>query len=491
MSLLEATRKLGWHVKAAALGQLSVDGWDLYFPMDQHEGAKELSMKAFFLNDDSDIQERYDHLFQYFLRGFIEYASPGFERVFYPGMGSFYGYQISGLEGFARTATLMAAWIASGRDPAPIDPETHKPVGLVALLRKGLLMGTDPASNTYWGKITDYDQRTVETADIARVLWLTRKQIWFKFSNSEQKQVADWLLQVNSVSTYENNWLLFPVIVNFSMDALGYKSNTNGVDDSIQNYYKFKKYYIEKGWFSDGQGVVDFYNAWGITYEMFWFHLLMPDFDREFIVDVLTQSAMLTSHLIGPRGVPIMGRSIIYRTAVSVPVLAAGFINPSPAALGLARRAMDAVWRYFVAHGCLRNGSLTQGYFDADPRFLDRYSGPGSSHWGLRSLVLAYMHPRGSAFWTAAEQLLPVEVADYRLDCGKLGWVIEGRKADARIEVRLAKNRQVAVKPRPYSIARQIAEKLVRGPLRPGNYDVKYECAKYSSDNPLNLGSTQ
>jgi hypothetical protein len=34
---------------------------------------------------------------------------------------------------------------------------------------------------------------------------------------------------------------------------------------------------------------------------------------------------------------------------------------------------MDVVWRYFVAHGCLRNGTLTQGYFEPDPRFVDRY----------------------------------------------------------------------------------------------------------------------
>jgi len=41
------------------------------------------------------------------------------------------------------------------------------------MLRTGILHGVDPRSNEYWGAIGDYDQRIVEAADIARILWLT------------------------------------------------------------------------------------------------------------------------------------------------------------------------------------------------------------------------------------------------------------------------------------------------------------------------------
>src|ERR1700730_1414467 len=60
-----------------------------------------------------------------------------------------------------------------------------------------------------WENIGDHDQRTVEAADIARVLWLTRAQIWSTLSKPKQDQVANWLLQVNSVVTRESNWLIF------------------------------------------------------------------------------------------------------------------------------------------------------------------------------------------------------------------------------------------------------------------------------------------
>jgi hypothetical protein len=195
----------------------------------------------------------------------------------------------------------------------------------------------------------------------------------------------------------------------------------------------------------------------------------------------------LTAHLIGPNGIPIMGRSIGYRTAIPVPVIAHSFIDRSAAASGMARRSMDVVWRYFVAHGCLRNGTFTQGYLESDPRFVDCYSGPGSYHWGLRSLVLAFMHRPGSRFWTAPEQSLPVETGDYRLERPKLGWVIEGCKKTGRIAVYIPSNKAAAITPQAHTIFRQIGEKILRRPLRPYNHAIKYECHEYASDNPLNL----
>jgi len=102
-----------------------------------------------------------------------------------------------------------------------------------------------------------------------------------------------------------------------------------------------------------------------------------------------------------------MGRSICYRTAVPVPLIAATLLDSGQLPVGRAVRGLDVVWRYFVANGSLRDGALTQGYFKADPRLLDPYSGTGSCQWGLRSLVLAFMHPAGDRFWSASEEPLP------------------------------------------------------------------------------------
>src|SRR5262249_4939585 len=53
------------------------------------------------------------------------------------------GYSMSGLEGFARTAPLFAAWLYSGRRQEIIDEQTGKSYDIVTILQQGLLAGTD------------------------------------------------------------------------------------------------------------------------------------------------------------------------------------------------------------------------------------------------------------------------------------------------------------------------------------------------------------
>ena len=95
-------------------------------------------MKGLFRNRDLMVGT-YDHLFTYFSDGFLRFASPGRERVLYPGMGSCFGPAVDGLQGFARTAPLLAAWATSSREPVGTDPVGGQRVDLVALLQEGLL----------------------------------------------------------------------------------------------------------------------------------------------------------------------------------------------------------------------------------------------------------------------------------------------------------------------------------------------------------------
>ena len=467
---------------AAKFWRRPTEGYEKYVPMDAKEGPQERAVRQALSDTSANAEIRYELLFQYFLHGFITFATQDFERIHYPGMASVRGYRISGLEGFSRTAPLMAAWIYSGRATIITDRYDGSRIDLVKCLKKAMLAGTNPSSPTYWGTITNRDQRTVEAADIARVLWLTRDHIWKDFSAAERKQVADWLLQVNGVEVVPNNWQQLSVVVNFALNALGYE---RARDDP--RYDQFKANYLGHGWYFDKPHGVDYYNAWGITYDLLWIHLLRPDFDRDFIRDALAQSASLTSHLIGPKGIPILGRSVCYRTAVPVPLIAVTFIDDSPITHGRARRAMDVIWRYFVAHDSLRNSTLTQGYFDNDPRFVERYIGAGSCHWGLRSLVLALMHAPATGFWTDPDAPLPVEVADYRLDLPELGWIVQGRKETGEITITIPHNAVSVIEPEPYSVLRQWIEKITRHPMRPANMDVKYNALEYSSLRPFPL----
>jgi hypothetical protein len=469
---------------AAVLKHYSAQGWNHYVPASSVEGIAEVAVKREFLSRTAADEQRYDALFRYFLSGAVRFTDDSGSRIHYPGAASVSGYASNGLEGFARTGTLLAAWVASGRDPVMVDAASGRTVDLVAYLQRGLLAGTDPNSSGYWGRIRSWDQRIVEAADVARIVWMTRAQIWQQLDRQQQVQVAAWLQQVDGLKTPENIWLLFPVTVEVVLRSLGVAGA--GTDAaSNPNYQRFKQNYLGNGWFSDPPKGVDFYNTWGMSYELFWISFIDPQFDRDFIRSSLKQSADITAHLIGTDGVPMMGRSICYRTAVPVPLLAENLLDDQAVNSGLARHGLDVVWRHFVAHGALQDGALTQGYYRTDLRFVDYYSGPGSCQWGLRSLVLAFLHARASDFWRSKEQSLPVEVADYRLVYDKLGWIVSGRRDDGSVTIEIPSNAGNAPRARPYEHWRARLEQLIRRPLRPVNEDIEYNRPSYSSARPI------
>jgi hypothetical protein len=467
----------------AAHGQSS-NSWRAYVPC-AAVGDAEAAMQRELLSDDP-AEQRYRAAFVYFARGFVQHQSPDFGRVQYCGAGSVNSFAVNGLEGFARTAPLLAAWLYSGRDTVLTGPPDGRGVDLVNVLKRGILSGVDPHSPDYWGAIADNDQRIVEAADVARTLWLTKAVIWDHLSADEKLLIARWLLPATKAATPQNNWILFPIVVDLVLVDL----NAPGVERDLaasahREFAGYKRFYLESGWFVDGSNGVDFYNSWGITYDLYWLHQIDTTFETEFITKAMSDSAALTLHLISPHGIPIMGRSICYRTAVPVPILAADFSGSADAARGRALHALDAVWRYFVGRGAIRDGALTQGYFAEDMRFLDDYSGGGSCQWGLRSLVLAFMHGPADHFWSDPPALLPVESSDYRIDYPKLGWIVAGHAESGEITVEIPANTRENIRPDPYTELDRIRESIRRRPFRPRNHDIKYRSRVYSSARPF------
>lgn len=487
-----------WAVGLLALGMIAVPrlqhriarGWGQY-----HEpapaGPREERVRRLILSD-APLEIRFSGLFEYFAAGFMRHAVPGYARVQYGGAGSHNGYRMDGLEGFARTAPLLAAWVQSGRarqiGVTPGAAAAGATGDIVEMLRSGILAGVDPASSEYWGGFQDDDQRIVEAADVARVLWLTRATLWARFSDPERNRVLVWLAAAANRPTPRTNWMLFPVVINLVIASLRDDGAARRlVQRAHEVFADYRRFYRDHGWFYDPPHGIDFYNTWGITYDLFWIHRIDPTFETDFIVTTIGQSADLTQHLISPAGIPIMGRSVCYRTAVPVPLIAATLLESNRFSAGRAARGLDLVWRYFVSHDSLRDGALTQGYFNADLRLLDVYSGSGSCQWGLRSLVLAFLHPAGDGFWTAPQQPLPVEVSDYRLELTKLGWIVEGRRSRGEIVITLPGNPSDVTAIDEYSWTMRVKETLLREPVRPGNHEIKYESRHYSSGTPYPL----
>lgn len=442
------------------------------------------TLLAGFEATDAPSTEDYERLFLYFVEGFLTYASETGAAADYPGYASQNGEWVDDVEGFTRTAPLFAAWLASGRR-ATVDVEGRS-VDLGRLVREGLVAGTTPESPGYWGDMDrqPFDQRVVEAADVALTVWLSRSEIWSELGPEDRQRISTWLRQVNGRAVPDNNQHLFVTFVNVVLAALGEESD---LDLAREHYDRFVEFYRGDGWFSDGAaGVFDFYNGWGIHYQLFWLDQVAPAWDRDFIHRTRNEFLEGYRYLIGRDGIPILGRSVCYRLAAPAPLVFGHIADSTAVSAPEARRALDIIWSHFIRSGALRDGSVTQGYCGTDPRVLDRYSGPASCLWSLRSLVPAFRLPPDSPFWADAAGQMPIDEGDYAVSLETVGWTVTGDRESGSVRLTKADSLPSAeTELQDYTLLRRLATFALGRPYRPYNGEAKYSRGTYSSAAPF------
>jgi hypothetical protein len=429
------------------------------------------------------LLKRYELLFSYFVTGFMARSSADGGHAAYPGARSHHGAQLDKMEGFTRILPLLCIWLSSGRS-GEIELFDGRFVSLEKVVRKGLVSGTDPESRGYWGHIGDGDQRICEASDVALSIWFLRHSLWKSLTDLERERITTWLSEVNGRTVPDNNWHLMPVQINKVLESL----DCDFDQTSLQGHYdRLKSFYKGDGWFSDGPGdIYDYYNAWGIHYTLFWLDLIDREFDAEFINSTLKEFVGNYKYFFSPEGIPIMGRSIGIRMAAPAPLLGASINMPETVSPGLAQRALDCVWCYFIAKGAVGEGRVTQGYWGEDLRFVENYCGPATPLWALRSLIVAFYWPIDAPFWHVSPEPLPVEQEDYEIMIPSLRWKVAGRKES--LDVEIVKLDKLDAKPervKEYGILRRVAEMLRGRPYRPNNRSVLYNLARYGSRKPF------
>lgn len=463
-----------------------VDGWSLRIPpaagLDAAGAGLTLGSGQTHI-DNAD----YARLFAYFASGVAAYADASHSRVFYPGVPGSRGLAVEGLEGFARTAPLLAAWLRQGRDREIALPDGRR-FDLAAHLLQGIREGVNPAAKGYWGEIGDRDQRMVESADIALALWLVRDTIWTEFSSADKANIRAWLAGVFGKQTYGGNWVLFPLVVHSVLAELGLDPDPSASRAAQAAYEDAMSQYVGEGWYADGKGGrIDYYNAWQMHYFYYWLSQMpAAAVDHALLRQRLLEFSSGFQHFFSPAGLPMFGRSQCYRMAAAAPLLAAASLDRKVMTPGLARRALDASWSYFLQRGAVRDGNVTQGYCGSEPELLENYSGRASCLWALRSLVLMFSLPQSSPIWSERTVPLPVERADFDITLQAPGFRLRGDRQSGRVELFVLRNEGKSVtefKPMPQWRAH--AQDLLRRPLRLDNFPAKYDRPVYRSDTPI------
>jgi hypothetical protein len=328
------------------------------------------------------------------------------------------------------------------------------------------------------------NQRVVEAADIALALWLFRDTVWTSLDPGARARVVNWLSLVEGCEGLDNNWHLFFVLIDRVLTRLGHAGRVTNVRERFE---RTKAFHLGDGWFKDGpEGRVDFYSAWGFHYTLSWIDWIDPDWAPDFIRPA--QAAFLSTYkyLIGPKGLPILGRSVPYRLAAPAPLVAAVGNFPQIVTAGEGRRALDVVWQHFLARGALRNGIVTQGYYGPDPRVVDPYSGPASGFWSLRSLVMAFTYPPHHTFWQARGEPLPVEREDFDFVIAGPRWRVRGERSTAAITIEILDNPiDACPQLEPFGWMKTLSNMTLEDSPRPKNLQAKYGRRFYRSDQPF------
>jgi hypothetical protein len=171
--------------------------------------------------------------------------------------------------------------------------------------------------------------------------------------------------------------------------------------------------------------------------------------------------------------------------SLAAPTIAGCQLDQTLVKPGQARRAFDTLMTHFITRGAIAWGNVTQGYYQEDFRWLDRYIGPGSSLISLFGLVLALRILADNPFWTAPELALPVEQSDFSFTIPSRHWEISGSQYNREVIIKTKYNNPKRIQYANYTLLHFLSEKIFRKPFRPQNWSAKYEMETYSSKNPV------
>ena len=102
-------------------------------------------------------------------RPMTECMTPGKARIYVGNGSAHYGEDVSGMECWSRALWALVPMLAGK------CPEAEE---LWPLWQEGMIHGTDPEHEEYWGDIRDYDQRMVEMAVIGCGLCFVPEFFW-------------------------------------------------------------------------------------------------------------------------------------------------------------------------------------------------------------------------------------------------------------------------------------------------------------------------
>lgn len=280
---------------------------------------------------------------------------------------------------------------------------------LIRCFVKGLVEGTDPKSESYYGKVNDYDQLIVEMASISLSLMLSKDIFWDALTSEEQDNLYNWLIQVNEHTIPDTNWLFFRILVNVAMKKCGRQWSKDIVSRDLD---KIDSFYLKDGWYFDGyENQIDYYIPFGMHYYGLIYAKVMEEEDpkrsKEYKERAVAFAQTYKDWFSADGAALPFGRSLTYRFAQSCFWSALAYANVEALPWGTIKGIVMRNLRYWFSKNIFAaDGLLNIGYAYQNLNMAEGYNAPGSPYWALKTFLFLAV-PDDHPFWTSEEQDLP------------------------------------------------------------------------------------
>jgi hypothetical protein len=121
--------------------------------------------------------------------------SPGYALIRCGYTGTRFDEAAAQIEGYARPLWGLAPLLAGGSKYTSTD-----------LFVKGLVHGTDPNHEEFWGYMEDTDQRMVEACPIGYTLAIASDDFWKPLTDEQKHNVQEYLCSMNDKQMPNTNW---------------------------------------------------------------------------------------------------------------------------------------------------------------------------------------------------------------------------------------------------------------------------------------------
>lgn len=314
------------------------------------------------------------------------------------------------LECFGRLISGLAPWLGLPDDDTP-EGRTRKTLRQQAL--QSYVHSVDAGSPDYlaW---EGHGQALVDSAYYTKAFVRAPKQLWEPLDARTKALIVEKIKGLRRISPPYTNWLLFAAMNEAFLLSVGEDWDPERIGLAIR---KIDEWYVGDGWVADGPRFhFDYYNSyviWPMMIEILEvLARLQPGFNnlnpKEELAASMTRMQAFGGHLermISPEGtIPLVGRSMTYRTAALQPLglLALRKALPHPLTEGGVRAALTAVQKRVLSNpgNFSARDYLRLGFCGHQPEIADVYSNSGSMYIVAESF-LALGLPANDSFWTA------------------------------------------------------------------------------------------